>query len=134
MHDKTQLIYAAFITEGLHDAGYDKVLAAWGKGCIELIHEVVQYANFMDVMETAGRQAVQNYCGVYAYMVSSAFGWWFGKNVIETNEAPSAAACYAKIVDSTFHSFAKGLTEPQIDQLRKTLQTAAAAYEVATAK
>jgi len=131
-----QLGYAAFFSEGLHDAGYDKVLGMWDKGCVELIHEIVEYATFMDAMVIAAERAIGDeygHPGVYCYEVASAFGWWFGAHILHDaqGESPSQAACHAWIIDHTHSFFAQRLVEPQIDQLRKTLQTAGAAFEAA---
>lgn len=137
-HTSHQLSYAAFFTEGLHDAGYDKVLATWGKGCVEMIYEITEYATFMDAMVIAAEQAIggeYSHPGVFCYEVASAFGWWFGIAVIDNiGNTPSKESCHVWISEHTHRFFAKGLNEPQIDQLRKTLQTAAAAFEVAAAK
>jgi hypothetical protein len=42
------LVIAGFFVEGLHDAGYDKVLKAWDRGCYELINEISSYASYTE--------------------------------------------------------------------------------------
>ena len=81
---------AAFMMEGLHDADYSKCIEAYGLGCIEMVTELVEYApKAHELFEVWYAKNSDSCPGVYDYEVSSPFGDWFGKYLIEHEEVPS---------------------------------------------
>lgn len=106
----TQLVTAAFFMEGLHEArpgGYDAVIKAWGKGCFELVDELVTYVPFTTQLCNYGAIASGgNFPGVFDYEVSVPFGKWFGEYILEHGDEPSqkkAEEWLVKAVDAFFN-------------------------------
>jgi hypothetical protein len=82
---QTLALYGAFFMEGLHDAGYDAVLAAWANGAVELIEELAGYA--MPLYDMV-RDKQKNDPGVFVYEVCAPFGHWYGGQVLSDGKAP----------------------------------------------
>lgn len=107
---KTQLLTAAFFMEGLHEArpgGYDAVIKAWDKGCIELVDALVSHVPLtIQLCEYGAVASGGNYPGVFDYEVSAPFGKWFGEYILEHGgDEPSqkeAQAWLVKAVDGFF--------------------------------
>ena len=93
---KNSAIHAAFFMEGLHAVVYKKVIDAISNiqfpiGVIELVDEIVGYAEFIDnILTVLGDEVV--YPGVFDYEVSNAFGMWYGDYLIKNKEIPSVKA------------------------------------------
>jgi len=107
---RNQLLTAAFFVEGLHEVkpgGYDAVITAWGKGCIELVDALVSYVPLATQLCNYGAIASDGqFPGVFDYEVSSPFGKWFGEYILKHGgKAPSqkeAEAWLVKEVNSFF--------------------------------
>lgn len=105
MRDINHAVIGAFLCEGLHDVGYDEVLAAWDQGCLELQYEVCRYAPYIETKV----QEHQDFPGVFDYEVTVPFGQWFGQQVIaERGSAPTSVACKAMIDQLCAEFFAEG--------------------------
>ena len=100
---RAQLLTAAFFMEGLHKVkpgGYDAVITAWGKGCIDLVDALVSYVPFTIQLCNYGAIASGgNYPGVFDYEVSARFGKWFGGYILKHGgKAPSQKEAEAWLV------------------------------------
>lgn len=135
MNDKNSALQiattAAFMMEGLHDAGYNDCIAAWDKGCIEMVQSIVSYAplvsRLLDALE------MQDFPGVFDYEVSSPFGKWFGDYILEHgDEPPKQDACswLSKEVESFFTQ--KEMTAPEVAEIHAAIHEVVAT-ELATA-
>lgn len=81
---------AAFMMKGLHSAGYDQCITeALGMGRIETVQEMVVYVPMIMEVLDAAECGEFEFPGVFDYEVSSPFGRWFGKQLIERGEVPS---------------------------------------------
>jgi hypothetical protein len=89
---KAQLLTAAFFMEGLHEAkpgGYDALIPAWNKGCIEMVDALVRYVPFaIQLCDAAAKANDDCYPGVFDYEVSGPFGKWFGEYILEHGDEP----------------------------------------------
>jgi hypothetical protein len=89
---RAKLLTAAFFMEGLHDAkpgGYDAVIHAWNRGCLEMVDALVIYVPF--TIQLCDEAAIANdgdFPGVFDYEVSSSFGQWFGEYILEHGDEP----------------------------------------------
>lgn len=120
---KDGFVTAAFLMEGLHDAGYDKCIEAWGKGGIELVSELVSYTpNLVNLCESCGAIVGHNFPGVFDYEVSSSFGDWFGNQIIETGQAPSKELAHSVMRELVLDFFKQGVTEIEQAALDRALQ------------
>jgi len=106
---RDQLITAAFFMQGLYDArpgGYDALITAWGKGCIELVDALVTYVPLTTQLCDYGAKATDgNHLGVFDYEVSAPFGKWFGEYILEHGNEPSIKEVHiwlTKEVDTFF--------------------------------
>jgi hypothetical protein len=94
-----QLLTAAFFMEGLHEAkpgGYDALITAWNKGCIEMVDALVSYVTLAtQLCNTAAVASDGVYPGVFDYEVSGPFGKWFGEFILEHGEEPPNAEAQA---------------------------------------
>src|SRR3989338_10882601 len=126
---KTQLITAAFFMEGLHDAkhgGYDALIPAWGKGCIEMVDALVSYVPFtIKLCEAAAIASDGNYPGVFDYEVSSPFGKWFGEYILEHGDEPPQAEAKLWLVKEVTAFFTQGSTEEHPQALREAIRVIA---------
>lgn len=95
MTDNTA-IYGAFMLEGMRDAaermggpqGYEKLLIAWGNGCLELVTELCQYASYFDEAIKPYVDQDYGFPGVYEYEVVNFFGSWFAEYVYGAGYVP----------------------------------------------
>ena len=87
-----QLLTAAFFMEGLHDVkpgGYDALIVAWNKGCIEMVDALVSYVPLaIQLCDAAAIASDGVFPGVFDYEVSGPFGKWFGEYILEHGEEP----------------------------------------------
>ena len=121
---KDGFVTAAFLMEGLHDAGYDKCIEAWGQGCIELVSELMSYApHLVGLCESCGESIAYDFPGVFDYEVSSSFGNWFGNQIIETGQAPSWDEAHSVMREMVLAFFKQGATEAEQAALDKVLQS-----------
>jgi len=94
-----QLLTASFFMEGLHEAkpgGYDALISAWDKGCIEMVDALVSYVPL--TIQLCDAAALANdgvYPGVFDYEVSGPFGKWFGEYILEHGDEPPLAEARA---------------------------------------
>ena len=105
MNIENLMTTAAFYSEGLHDVGYDRVIEAWGQGCIEMIREVSQYATLSELL-VSEVYADHYVMGVYDYEVSAPFGEFFARYILANDgAAPSKQDAGAELVELTFRFF-----------------------------
>ncbi len=117
-------VTAAFLMEGLHDAGYDKCIEVWGQGCIELVSELMYYApKLVGLCESCAEVIAFDFPGVFDYEVSSPFGNWFGNQIIETSQAPSRDTAHSVMRDMVLSFFKQGATESEQAALDKVFQS-----------
>lgn len=90
-------VSAFFLAEGLHNVGYDAVLAAWGNGCVELACELTRWAEQLGLAYSEAVATDREFPGVFDYEVSSPFGRWFGEQICLSHEHPTDEACHGKI-------------------------------------
>ena len=116
---RQQLITAAFLMEGLHDArpeqgvkpNYDELITIWNKGCIELVDSLVSYVPFaIQFCEAAAIATNGTYPGVFDYEVSSSFGKWFGEHILAHGDKPTQIKAYAWLVKEVGTFFIQGAT------------------------
>lgn len=95
----------AFIVDGLHDAGYEeciKVMSEQGQGCVEMIWALEKYAEYLDALHIKVAEIVDmgdGHAGVFEYEVSSSFGEWYGKHIIEKLGPPSKDDAHKQILE-----------------------------------
>jgi hypothetical protein len=103
-------ITAAFVTEGLHDAGYDHVIKAWDKGAYELVDAVMACVPIIGALRDAVDTELGDdaeYPGVFDYEVSSFAGEWLGQCVIADGDLPDRDAIIAYVTNLVVHFFAR---------------------------
>lgn len=100
-------ITGAFLSEGLHDAGYDKMIKAWAdarpQGCVEMISEVATYAVIIE--RCLEKSEEQDFPGVFHYEVTAPFGKWLAQEVITTGNIPdqdNALSALARLMGEFF--------------------------------
>lgn len=122
---RTQLLTAAFFMEGLHEAkpgGYDALITAWNKGCIEMVDALVSYVPLtIQLCESAAIASDGIFPGVFDYEVSSPFGKWFGEYILEHGDEPPHAAAQAWLVKEVAAFFTQGLTEIESKAMREAI-------------
>lgn len=121
-------LHAAFFMEGLHEAGYDKVIKACGRnncGYIEMVRELVLHADTLEAMCSKAAEFVNDdYPGVFDYEVSSPFGRWFGQHIIDTGgDIPTTQDAERELVRLTAEFFAQHHSD-LFHQLHEQLSTA----------
>lgn len=120
---KDECVTAAFLMEGLHDAGYDKCIEAWDKGCIELVSELAAYAPEIVRLCNAFAEIIgYEFPGVFDYEVSSSFGAWFGKQIIATGLAPSKESAHSELQKLMLSFFMQSATDSEKSALGKIFQ------------
>lgn len=102
---------AMFISEGLHDAGYEAVIAANasnGEGWVERVNEIADYARAIN--ERAQKYVDLGFCypGVFDYEVSVFFGKWYGGQLISTTKPPTDDEANEKIRELVHDFFLRG--------------------------
>jgi hypothetical protein len=100
---------AAFMVMGLPTQnGLTKLLQHWGKGCIELVDELTQFAPISQRLLEA--KDPQDFPGVYDYEVSEEFGAWFAKFILANKDAkaPSLDEGTAKLKELIDGFFKQG--------------------------
>jgi hypothetical protein len=95
-------IIGAFMMEGMRDLSlslppihYETILDAWDQGALELVREMVYYAEFVEQQHQAHDDADPG--AVFDYVVSNRFGMWFGRRIAE-HDAPTEDECKAEII------------------------------------
>lgn len=139
-----QLQSAAFFMEGLHDAGYEQAINAYGQGCLEMVTEMVEYAPFSDALCEAMSKTLDNsFPGVYDYEVSVPFGREFGTYLIKNHHVMSVEegrSFLTKLITDFFLQGAVKVTmvgykpiesvdQDEVDLILKTIETARREYE-----
>jgi hypothetical protein len=94
-------ITAAFVMEGLHDAGYDRVVKAYSGhgGAIELVDAVMAWVPAIERLRAAAEAVHDEYPGVFEYEVSSAFGHWIGESIVDDGDLPDRAHAMGILID-----------------------------------
>lgn len=100
-------ITAAFLMEGLHDAGYERVIKAYRNrgGAIELVSAVMEWVPAIDALCAAAEIIVQEYPGVFEYEVTSTLGQWLGTCIIETGDLPPRDRVMHELAGLVFEFF-----------------------------
>lgn len=108
-HDPQLLaLQGFFISEGIHDVGYDKVIAAWDKGCVELGLHCCQAAE-MILDELAPYCTLeQGFPGVFEYEVTSPLGVWLAMNIMDNPEEATRDEIQVKVKELVTAFFAQG--------------------------
>lgn len=115
-------IVGAFFMEGMRDAGdYTELLERWESGCYELVYEVTRYAKYCWELAEAGGAATGEFYGCYDYDVSSSFGEWFAKTIIETGKSPTPYQCRVWLLNAAEAFFMRGETEEMREELSEAL-------------
>jgi hypothetical protein len=102
---------AMFICEGLHDSGYDKVIAAAAAKCegwCETVEDISKYAEFITTHAQRFVDLEFDYPGVFDYEVSAPFGRWFGEQLI-AGTWPSVTQAHEKIKELVMRFFTQGM-------------------------
>lgn len=106
----------AFLMEGLHEAGYDKAIKSWEKGCFEMVVEFTEYAIILErYLDKLAPE--KDFPGMIHYEVTSSFGLWLGKAIIETGNMPSrdeALKELARLLGEFFAQGEPGYTTPEL--------------------
>jgi hypothetical protein len=94
-------ITAAFVMEGLHDAGYDRVVEAYKEhgGAIELVDAVMEWVPAILALRAAADAVGVEYAGVFEYEVSAGFGHWLGGSIIDDDDLPDRAHAMTILID-----------------------------------
>ena len=131
----SKAINMAFFVDGLHHAGYQECLNVMskhqGQGCVEMIWAMEQYADYVDALHTKIAQITDmgdGFAGVFEYEVSSPFGEWYGKHIIEKLGPPSRDDAHKQILDLSI----KFLT--QEDKSKKLVQFVTTALHQASSE
>lgn len=123
---KTQLLTAAFFMEGLHEAkpgGYDALITAWDKGCIEMVDALVGYVPLtIQLCEAALKAGDGMYPGVFDYEVSGPFGRWFGEHILEHDDEPPHDEAQSWLKKEVAAFFTQGLTEDEANKVREAIR------------
>jgi len=95
-------ITAAFVMEGLHDAGYGLVVEAYKEhgGAIELVSAVMAWVPAIDALRAAAETVRPEYPGVYEYEVSGEFGHWLGDSIIDEGDLPDRGHTMSILIDA----------------------------------
>lgn len=125
-----ELLTAAFFMEGLHEAkpgGYDVIIPAWGKGCIEMVDALISHVPFaIRLCEAAAKANDGMYPGVFDYEVSGPFGRWFGEYILENGgDEPSSAEAQSWLVNEVSTFFTQGLTEVEANAVKEAINSIA---------
>lgn len=116
---KQNFLYAAFMMEGLQEAGYIKALKAWDQGCIELVDEMVGYVLFISQLSEAIDAVMKNSRpGVMEYEVVSPFGKWFGEHVIKHGEVPQDRDAWKWILDNMITFYSQQASPAEIEVIK----------------
>ena len=89
-------LYSAFFMEGFRDHDYDLLIKIHGKGCVELVSQLTQFAPFVGRLVDAAvkaRDESVSFPGVFEYEVCSSFGSWVAVSMIEQRRFPDVRAC-----------------------------------------
>lgn len=110
----SKAVHMAFFMEGLHDAGYSKILGIVGNeagiGCIEMVVGMEQYADYLEALtQKADTILDEHYPGVLDYEVSSFFGSWYGRHIIEKSVVPEPEQAKQKLLETTLAFFMQGV-------------------------
>lgn len=94
-------ITAAFVMDGLHNAGMPDVMAAYTDhgGMIELVDGVMEWVGPIQSLRAAADSLLLDYPGVFDYEVSIEFGHWLGDSIIEDGDLPDRAHAMAILID-----------------------------------
>lgn len=96
MNERFHAVQGAFMMEGLHDAGYDAVIEAWGMGCLEMIERITYFTHHIEC--TLFHYQDQDFPGIFEYEVTAQFGKWWGEQVLAgTLGGPSDKECKDKL-------------------------------------
>lgn len=97
---------AAFVMEGLHDAGYQACVDAYPRPVLDLVDEVTSYVPYIERLAEAAYAYLDSENigrpGVFPYEVTSPFGKWWGLYLIENREAPFESVVYTYLTQSVF--------------------------------
>lgn len=122
---RNELLTAAFFMEGLHEAkpgGYDALIPAWNKGCIEMVYSLVSYVPLaIQLCDAAAIASNGVFPGVFDYEVSSPFGKWFGEYILKHGDEPPHAVAQAWLVKEVAAFFTQYSTEEQAKDVRKAI-------------
>lgn len=103
---------AMFICEGLHDAGYDHVIAAaaaaTGNGWAETCYGIANYARHIDAEAQKYVALEFDYPGVFDYEVSAPFGRWCGEQYGQ-HQQPTDTEAIQKIKQLVKNFFTQGM-------------------------
>lgn len=84
---------AIYMAEGMSVS--DEIREAWCQGELELMMELSEYAIMSE--EILRDMNPEDYPGVYDYEVSTNFGDWFGKYIVEHKGAPTTLIAEEKL-------------------------------------
>jgi hypothetical protein len=94
MQHEDTAVTAAFVMEGMHDADYDRAIAAWDQGALEMVEQIMQCVPILlELRDAADAALLGNDCypGVFDYEVSNPMGNWLARQIIEHKAMPERA-------------------------------------------
>lgn len=117
---KNIAVTASFMAIGMSrndEARYNKLLEAWGNGCLELHYELSEYAVLSEkIVDFLVEECCCEFPGVYDYEVSEPFGEWFGDYVLVYKDVPGNSEAVPILIHLACKFFAQGGGMPA-DQL-----------------
>ena len=96
MTSKTN-VTSGFLVAGLEHCGMNNVIESWGQGFLELIIEVVSYADYITAVKEAANEIYDDFPGLFEYEVTESVGSAIGRLIIETGATPPEAYVYNTI-------------------------------------
>lgn len=109
---KNIAVTASFMAVGMSDndeVRYNKLLDAWGNGCLELHYELSEYAVLSEkIVDFLVEECCCEFPGVYDYEVSEPFGEWFGDCVLAYKDVPNKNEATSILVYLACKFFAQG--------------------------
>lgn len=123
----SKAVHMAFFVEGLHEAGYDNCITVMhGKslGCIEMIAEMEQYADYLDRLASKADAILDGHRpGVLDYEVSAWFGKWYGKYILEHSNSPGKQVAQDALRESAIGFFVQDVDEMASIRIMEALKS-----------
>lgn len=115
------LVHASSLWAGMaYEHDEDKILEAWGQGCVELHYALAEiaFADFRLCERLYGARPAGEWPGVYLYQVTEPLGAWMGAHIIKHGDLPLPAVWQTKLrelVLDFFPSGTRGAVEKVLD-------------------
>lgn len=125
--DRDAQITAAFFMDGASSKLQE---AAEGWGVLEFTYALTNEAMFAAEISWAAFEQVGDFKGVFDYEVSSPYGWWFTKYVLDFKEMPTKLQCQAELIRLTLEFLRRDINEAEMARLTETLRQYTYAHQV----